>query len=98
MSDYEYLYGDIRILRADRSPCPICGHPTGDCVPENHEPPNKIFGLGLFASIEKEQMHTLDRDILEEKQIAPRQTITVVKYRKGQQIPSSTARELGLIE
>lgn len=26
----------MEILYADRLPCPICGHPTGDCVGESH--------------------------------------------------------------
>jgi hypothetical protein len=98
VSNYEYLFGDIPLLKADRSPCPICGHPTGDCIPENHQPPQKIFGIGLFASLDKEQMFTIDKDIFEDRQIAPRQIIKVLKYRKGHQIPLSTARELGLTE
>jgi len=93
----EYIYGDIRLIRADRSPCPVCGHPTGDCIPENHIPPERIFGVGVFPSLDKDQMFVVEENIYEEKQIAPRQTIKVLKYRKGQAIPLSTARELGLI-
>ena len=98
MSNYEYLYGDIRIVRADRQECPVCGHPSGDCVPEDHKAPEKIFGIGLFPSLDKEQVFIVEEDVFEERQIAPSQTITIRKYKKGQQIPLSTAREQGLTE
>lgn len=98
MSDYEYIFGDIRLLKADRMPCPVCGHPTGDCTPENHTPPTKIFGLGLFKSMDEKQTFIVDRDIYEEQEILPNQTVNVIKFRKGQEIPLSTARELGLIK
>lgn len=98
MSDYEYLFGDIKILKADRLPCPVCGHPTGDCIPQDHKPTTKLFGIGLFPSVDNEQMFTIERDIYEEQEILPNQTVNVIKYRKGQQISISTAREMGLVE
>ena len=40
--------GDFNILRADRMPCPICGHPTGDCAGETPAPA-RIVGLGMLG-------------------------------------------------
>lgn len=96
----EYLYGEFRILRAEGKPCPICGHPTGDCSSESTETlHNKnIVGVGLFESLDKEAKIVVEEDVYEERTLYGRQTIKVLKFRKGQQIPISVAREQGLIE
>ena len=96
----EYLYGEFQILRADRQPCPICGHPTGDCPNDSAEPlHNKnIVGVGLFQSLDHETKIIVNEDVYEERTLYGRQTIKVLKFRKGQQIPISVARENGLIE
>ena len=40
--------GDFNVLRADRMPCPVCGHPTGDCAGETPAP-TRIVGLGMLG-------------------------------------------------
>lgn len=97
MSNYDYLFGDLRVLRADRQPCIVCGHPTGDCRPEDHPEQIKLFGLGLFPSLDNEQMFTVMEDVYEERQITPLHSGKVLKFKKGQKITLSTARENGLL-
>ena len=96
----EYLYGQYEIIRADRQPCPVCGHPTGDCATENgeHIPKKGIVGIGLFASLDKEHKVLVEEDVYEERTLFGRQTIKVLKFRKGQYIPIDVAREHGFIE
>lgn len=98
MSGEDYLFNDFKIVRADRSPCPVCGHPTGDCAGDSSAIPTKLFGIGLFESVDNSQTHTVLEDIYEERQVTPLQSRKVIKYHKGQVIPLSTARELGLID
>lgn len=98
MSEYDYVFGDIKIVRADRQPCIVCGHPTGDCAPEDHPEQLKIFGIGIFPSLDESQTFTVMEDVYEERQVAPRQTIKARLFKKGQIIPLSTAREHGLTD
>lgn len=98
MSGEDYLFNDFKIVRADRSPCPVCGHPTGDCTGNASAIPTKVFGIGLFESVDNSQTHTVLEDIYEERQVTPLQSRKVIKYHKGQVIPLSTARELGLVD
>lgn len=86
--------GDIEIATADRKPCPVCGHPTGDCASDSAEKPatkmpSQINGL--------EPMVLVEQDIAEERQITPYTKSQVLIHRKGSYIPLSKARELGLV-
>ena len=93
----EYIYGDYRILRADRQPCVVCGHPTGDCnsgVPHSFD---SIVGPGLFQSLDTEHKIMVEEDVLEERVMYGATTIKVVKFRKGQMITIEQAREHGLL-
>ena len=94
----DFLYEGIRITRADRGPCIVCGHPTGDCKPEDSPPPIKIFGIGLFKSLDDEQTFLIEEDIYEQRQITAKQSVRVKVYKKGQRISMIEARERGLIE
>jgi hypothetical protein len=40
------LFNDVTVLGADRKPCIVCGHETGDCTGDSG-PPIVIFGQGL---------------------------------------------------
>lgn len=85
-----------RLLRGDRSPCPVCGDPNGDCSGES-SPPTKIWGLGGVPSMEDEQTVYVEKDIIEERQISPFTKSKVLVAAAGSQIPLSKARELGLL-
>lgn len=87
--------GDIDVYTADRNPCPVCGHPTGDCagietLAPNIELPKRIIG--------KEPMVLVEQDITEERQITPYTKSRVLIHRKGDYISLSKARELKLLQ
>lgn len=94
----EYLYGEYRILRADREPCPICGHPTGDCGTKSNHSYDDLFGVGLFESLDKEHKVMVEEDVLEERVMYGNVTIKVIKFRKGQMITIEEARAHGLLK
>ena len=86
--------GDIMVSEADRKPCPVCGHPTGDCTGSSDLPntklPNQMVG--------SEPMILVEQDITEERQITPYTKTRVLIHRKGDYVPLSKARELGLVK
>lgn len=87
-------FGDITISGADRQPCPVCGHPTGDCAGSSDLPntklPQQIVG--------SEPQVLVEEDITEERQITPYTKTRVLIHRKGDYVPLSRARELGLVK
>jgi len=89
--------GDIEVgfMHADRSPCPVCGHPTGDCAGESG-PPKNIAAYNTIEQLVSEQTYLVEEDIFEERQITPFTKARVLKYPKGKQIPLEEARNLGL--
>jgi hypothetical protein len=99
MSQYnnpEYLFDGISIVRADRQPCPVCGHPTGDCATKNSEP-HHVIGMGIFKTIDQKLTFTVEENVYEERQINPFYKAKVILARKGQKISVDKARELGLL-
>ena len=42
-----YALGNIPVTMADRKPCPICGHPTGDCTGDMIKPGATIIDVGI---------------------------------------------------
>lgn len=92
----DYIFDDVQIIRADRSACIICGHPTGDCATETSKP-SHISGVGAFKSIDVKLVHVVEEDIWEERQINPYHTARVLVYRKGREISHERAQELGLL-
>lgn len=94
----EYIYGDFKILRADRQPCIICGHPSGDCSSSTSHALDSMFGIGLFESVDNEHKVMVEEDILEERVMYGNVTIKVIKFRKGQMISIEEARQNGLLK
>jgi len=94
--DDKHVLGDIPISRAERTPCPVCGHPTGDCT-GNIIKPTHIIGFGMTEDAKNTQTVPVSEDIYEEKQISPFVKIRVLVHRKGKQIPYREAEKLGLI-
>lgn len=90
----EFLYGDIRIVRADREPCPVCNHPTGDCT--DGAVPDHIVLYGTVPSMDSSQDFLVEEDVIGYRQITPFTKARVILAHKGQRIPLSKARELGL--
>lgn len=92
------LFDDITFVKADRMPCPVCGHPTGDCKSTDNPQPVRIAGFGLSESLKEVQTYLLEEDIYEERQITPFLKTRVLVHRKGKQIPYAEAERLGLIQ
>ena len=87
-----------RFLGANnRTPCPVCGHPTGDCTGDS-KPPHLIAGLGATESLKDIQNFLVEEDLLHTIQITPFTTAKVVLHAKGTYIPYREAERLGLIK
>lgn len=92
----EFLFGDVRFLKATREPCPVCGHPTGDCGTDVAKP-DHVIGFDSIPSLRHTQTFLVEEDVIVEKQITPFTVSKVILARRGQQIPLDRARELGLL-
>ena len=88
--------GDYVVSMADRQPCLVCGHPTGDCT-GLADKPDHIWGLGAIPSMEGSQTVLIEEDIYEERQITPYTKSRVLLAAKGKHVSLAKARELGLI-
>lgn len=93
-SSTNYL-GGIRIVSADRQPCPVCGHPTGDCASDVSSLPKTNMPSQMNGS---EPMILVEQDVTEERMITPYTKARVLIHRVGDYIPLSKARELGLVK
>lgn len=87
--------GEIEVSMADRKPCPVCGHPTGDCTGPKDETPNinlpkRVVGI--------DPMVLCEVDVMEDRQITPYTKARVLIHRKGDYISLTKARELGLLK
>ena len=89
------LGGEVRIIRAGNNPCPVCGHPTGDCTGESG-PPIRVLGPNIFPSMDHEEMFVVQEDIWETKPISKLTNTRVLVAKAGTAIPVSKARDLGL--
>lgn len=95
-SGVEKIGDNISILRATRQPCPVCGHPTGDCDGESG-PPQKIAGLGgVIESLKELQTVLVENDIYEERQITPFTKARVIVHHKGSYVTLEQAKNLGI--
>ena len=92
----EYLFNDILFIQADRSPCIVCGHPTGDCSP-NDGKHIKVASANTFPSLNQSEMFLVMEDIIEERQITPFTTARVIIVKKGAYVTVARAKELGII-
>jgi len=94
-SEPEYIGSNMRFLRADRSPCPVCGHPTGDCAGPS---PSPIRILGeTFYNGKVEDPVLVTEDIYEEVAITERTRTTVLVAKAGTYISMEKALKYGLI-
>jgi hypothetical protein len=84
------------ILRATREPCPVCGHPTGDCT-GTEAPPKHIAGMGPIETLRHAQTVYVEEDIWEEHTITPGRTTRILKHKKGSTVSYDEAKILGLI-
>jgi hypothetical protein len=85
------------ILHADREPCPICGHPTGDCVGSLEAPDTLTGWKDSPEGMRQVQMIFLEEDVWEERQITAGRKTKILKHRAGTSIPFEEAKNLGLV-
>lgn len=91
------IFDDTYLVSSDRGPCPVCGHPTGDC-PGTTPPPKVIFGQGSSKIIASTQNILVEEDIYEEKQITNFHKAKVLVHKKGSYVSYEEAIRLGLVE
>lgn len=87
----------IKFLHADREPCPVCGHPSGDCPGEDISPP-VIWGYNSSGSLDDTLTFYVEEDYYEERELAPGITAKFLIHKKGKTISLREAKELGLAE
>jgi hypothetical protein len=97
---YEILQDGVRLLKADRSPCPVCGHPTGDCAPEKSENHRIAFADAStkVESLKESQKILVEEDVFEDRQITPFTKITVRIAKKGSYVTIDRAKEIGILK
>ncbi len=93
-----HLFDNVFISTVDRSPCPVCGHPTGDCS-DGGKPPTGIIGETLtITSLLSLQTFYVEEDIYEERQVTPFNKIRVLLYPRGKVLEMSEAIRAGLVK
>ena len=93
----DYLYGDIPISRADREPCVVCGHPTGDCKDKNDTTiPVVLFTSAVIETMKESQLVLVEETVYGERQITPFTKSKVLLAKKGTYITVEKAIELGI--
>ena len=95
-----YMRDEGSRLAADRQPCIICGHPTGDCHGTS-ENPTKISFAGegeVPESLKNSAKILVEEDVFEERQITPFTKITVRLAKKGSYVTLDRAKQLGIVK
>ncbi len=92
-----YLFGDIEILRAVNQPCPVCGHPTGNCSGDLDKPDHIVGEDFTNESIKNDKMILVEQDIYETRQVTAFTTTNVLIHRAGTYVTNARAKELKII-
>jgi len=87
---------NIKLSIADRQPCPVCGHPTGDCTGTS-EPPAHIMGFGPDQPNPDAQQFVVKEDVIEERELTPGRKMKILVIPAGKIISVTQAQKLGLI-
>ena len=94
-ADNELMLGNVQVARADRLPCPVCGHPKGDCKGAS-EAPIHVLGTDAYISMDYEETFIVKEDVYENRWISPYTECRVKVAVAGTAIPLSKAKALGL--
>lgn len=92
----DVVLGGIPIIRADRQPCPVCKHPTGDCTTDTARPAHIAFTDSVIETLKESQMILVEENIYEDRQITPFTKTTVIAVHKGSYVTLERAKELGI--
>jgi hypothetical protein len=94
----EYVLNDIRIVRASRTPCIVCGHPTGDCSDSRATEPRQIIGEQMFQKPKAANNEVLVlEDLFDTVQITPKTSTRVLVARAGTYVSYEKALQFGLV-
>jgi hypothetical protein len=89
---------DVSILRATREPCPVCGHPTGDCTgPGQTAPPEPVFRPEREVPRYDDPVVLVTEDIWQDVRITSLTKTRVLVAKAGTYLPLAKAREYGLV-
>jgi hypothetical protein len=91
----EYILPGVRLVKGDRLPCPVCGHPTGDCAGSSKSPV-RILGEEFYKK-KDENLVLVPEDLYEEVYITQFTKTTVLVAKAGTYIPLEKAMKHGLI-
>jgi len=83
------IMSGVEFVALDFGPCIVCGHPTGDCSPEDHNI--------VFEDLNDENMFLVEEDIIQRRWITPNHLGKVLVVPAGKRISRSEAEKLGLI-
>jgi hypothetical protein len=86
----------VTFSSADRQPCPVCGHATGDCV-GSEKAPEKIAGFKIDEDPKEVKSYQLLENIVVEREIAPGVMTKIISHHKGKFISIAEAEKLGLL-
>jgi len=86
----------MSIGRSNEQACPVCGHPSGDCLGTSG-PPVRIIGASLFPSLGHEDIFIVEEDVWVDEQVAADITTKVRVAKAGDAIPMSRAALLHLL-
>jgi hypothetical protein len=93
------LMQGVTIVRAGREPCPVCGHPTGDCTGDTSKAPPVNIKFGPIEEPKRDEPDVLvEQDIWKEVQLTSQTKTRVLVAKAGSYIPVSLAKEHGLID
>jgi hypothetical protein len=92
----DMLFDGVRIVRASRQPCIVCGHPTGDCA-DNFPAPARIVGDNVEVAERKPLDVLVPENIYEERQITPFTRARVLVAAAGTYVTQDRAHDLGII-
>ncbi len=87
----------VKVTRAGRKPCPVCGNTTGDCTSPNYNGPGHIVMLGKEKELAETDRIILQEDVWEERVLYGTTTSKFLVGKKGQTISRKKATELGII-
>lgn len=98
LSDSINLDGmEISIVRAEKF-CPVCGTPSGNCVPEGHEPETEVQMVGEWLAGPNEKTFRVPHDVSVETQVSSNHFSVRPLVKEGDMITRKFAKEIGLID
>lgn len=96
--DNRFLYGDIAVSPAIDGPCPVCGHPTGNCTGDTGKPDHIIGENFQSESLKNEKMILVETDIYETRPVSPFTSTNVLIHRAGTYVTQDRAKELNILK